>query len=72
MFVGNFGMCKCLALKKEAEGHWGPIKSLLGTARGMSGQERPPASPAPCTAAPCTAAPSLLAAPQILHQSSPH
>eukprot|EP00983_Pelagomonas_calceolata_P014730 467761-Pelagomonas_calceolata.AAC.3 len=32
----------------------------------MSGQERPPASPAPRAAAP-----SLLAAPQVLHQSSP-
>eukprot|EP00983_Pelagomonas_calceolata_P028113 881432-Pelagomonas_calceolata.AAC.8 len=32
-----------------------------------------PAPPAvPCAAAPSTAAPSLLAAPQILHQSSPH
>eukprot|EP00983_Pelagomonas_calceolata_P052826 1143036-Pelagomonas_calceolata.AAC.6 len=54
------------------------LRARKMTARGMSGQERPPTSPAPPppththTAAPCTAAPSLLAAPQVLHKSSPH
>eukprot|EP00983_Pelagomonas_calceolata_P102826 1158849-Pelagomonas_calceolata.AAC.2 len=41
----------------------------------MSGQEHPPTSsalPPPHTAALCTASPSLLAAPQVLNQSSPH
>eukprot|EP00983_Pelagomonas_calceolata_P049166 1141380-Pelagomonas_calceolata.AAC.6 len=41
----------------------------------MSGQERPlppPCAAAPHAAAPSTAALSLLAAPRVLHQSSPH
>eukprot|EP00983_Pelagomonas_calceolata_P061923 1147034-Pelagomonas_calceolata.AAC.2 len=50
---------------------------FLPCAGEVSGQERHPASPptpgtAPRTAAPSIAAPSLLAAPQVLHQSSPY
>eukprot|EP00983_Pelagomonas_calceolata_P083143 1156094-Pelagomonas_calceolata.AAC.3 len=67
-------------LENKLSSDWSGSRHLFSLQLSRPCRQRqgyPPASPpllgaAPCTAAPSTAAPSLLAAPHILHQSSPH